>query len=440
MERFVTRNLIKWKDSKSHLPLIVRGARQTGKTFTIEEFGKRYFSSLVTINFEFEFSFSKCFTNLDPKIIVRELELLSGKQIVPGKTLLFLDEIQECPRAILSLRYFKEKMPKLHIICAGSLLEFTLNSKNFRMPVGRIEFLYMYPMSFSEFLMGLREQQLFEYLPEVKIGNISDAVHNKALELFRIYIITGGMPAVVKEYCENFSLLNIARSQSIISNGYSNDFGKYGSKAEIQYLQKIYSQIGVLATRPIKYSKIDPDTQSRDLKKAIDILVMAGVFFKIHQNSGAGIPLQSEEKKKYKLLFLDTGLYLNKLNLDYKKLNIKKDINMINRGTVAEHIVGQELLSLQESFKPGYLSYWQREARNSSAEVDYLIQYGEKIIPIEVKAGHTGRLKSLRIFMDEKNAPFGIRISQSSLSFENRVLSIPFYLISNINKYISELL
>ena len=428
------------KDSELHIPLIVRGARQVGKTFTIEEFGKRCFSSLVTINFEYQPNSSRCFSNLDPEIIVRELEVLSGKKIAPGETLLFLDEIQECPQAILALRYFKERMPRLHILCAGSLLEFALNSEEFRMPVGRIEFSYMRPMSFPEFLLGLREQHLFEYLAEGKIGQISEAVHVKALEQFRTYMFTGGMPAVVAEYRENLSFLKVSRHQSIITDGYSRDFGKYSSKAQIQYLQKVYSRIGVAAAKPIKYVDIDPDAQSRDLKKAIDILVMAGVFSKVHQNSGSGIPLQAGEKKKYKLLFLDTGLYLNKLDLNFQELNSNDDINLINRGTVAEHIVGQELLSSQEPFKPGYLSYWQRETRNSSAEVDYLFQYGEHVLPVEVKAGHTGRLKSLRIFMKEKKAPLGIRISQLPLSYENDILCIPFYLIHRIDDFIHQLL
>ena len=167
---------------------------------------------------------------------------------------------------------------------------------------------------------------------------------------------------------------------------------------------------------------------------------MAGILSKVHQNSGSGNPLQAGEKKKYKLLFLDTGLYLNKLCLNFQEISTKEDINLINRGTVAEHIVGQELLSFQGPFNPGYLSYWQREARNSSAEVDYLFQYGEHVLPVEVKAGHTGRLKSLRIFMEEKEAPLGIRISQSPLSYQNEVLSIPFYLVHRINDFLHHLL
>ncbi len=440
MDRSISGYLVDWKDSESHLPLIVRGARQIGKTFTIEQFGNRHFSSLVTINFEYQPNFSRCFSNLDPGIIVRELEVLSGKTITPGETLLFLDEIQECPQAILALRYFKERMPRLHILCAGSLLEFVLNSEDFRMPVGRIEFIYMRPMSFSEFLLGLEEQHILEYLAEGKIGQISEAVHVKALGQFRTYMFTGGMPAGVAEYRENTSFLKVNRQQNIINDGYSHDFGKYCSKAQFQYLQKVYSRIGVVAAKPIKYADIDPDAQSRDLKKAIDILVMAGVLSKVHQNSGSGIPLQAGEKKKYKLLFLDTGLYLNKVGLSSHEIGLSADISLINRGTVAEHVAGQELFSLQGPFTPGYLSYWHRETRNSSAEVDYLYQYGEHVLPVEVKAGHTGRLKSLRIFMKEKKVPFGIRISQLPLSYENDILSIPFYLIHRLGDFVRQLL
>ncbi len=440
MEREIEKCLLEWKNSDKHLPVIIRGARQIGKTFTIEKFGKQNFSSLVTINFEYQPNFSICFSDLNPEVIIRELEILSGNIITPGETLLFLDEIQECPQAILSLRYFKERMPRLHILCAGSLLEFSLNSEKFRMPVGRIEFLYMQPMSFKEFLWGLGEHNLLKHLSEETIGQSSEVLHWKSIDFFRIYLITGGMPAVVSEYRKSLSLLQAGRQQNIITDGYSRDFGKYSSKAQIPYLQKVYTRIGVIAAQPIKYVKIDPDVQARELKKAIDALVMAGVLYKILQNSGSGIPLQAGEKKRYKLLFLDTGLYINKLGMDFQGAAPDIDINLINSGTVAEHIVGQELLACQKPYKPGYLCYWHRESRNSSAEVDYLYQSGEHILPIEVKAGSTGRLKSLRMFMDEKKSPMGIRISQLPLSYEHNILSIPFYLIHRIGDFVHQLL
>jgi predicted AAA+ superfamily ATPase len=395
---------------------------------------------MVTINFELDPEYINCFLDLDPKVIINAIVALKKTKITPGKTLLFLDEIQDCPNAIVALRYFHEKMPELHIVSAGSLLEFTLREENFSMPVGRVESIYLKPMSFDEFLVAYGYTDLIENLHNLKIGDtLNSAIEHKAQKLLHEYFITGGMPNVVRQYIANQDLHEVKILQASILDTYRRDFGKYAKGARVNYLRRLFERAPGIVAEQFKYSHVDPHMQSRDLKPALADLVDAGIINQVFSTSASGIPLNSMmNDKKFKLIFLDVGLVKFTNNLDADIL-LNSDLMLINRGSLAEQFVGQELITLPPNYYPKELYYWEREKPGSTAEVDYIINVGEQIIPVEVKAGKTGSLRSLQEFLNEKNQPYGIRISMKSLSFKGRVLSIPLYMISQLDRIIKSL-
>lgn len=387
----------------------------------------------MVINFEQHPEYKGCFNTLDPQKIVAALELVSGATIEPGKSVVFLDEIQECPRAILALRYFKEQMPQLHIIGAGSLLEFVLNDADFQMPVGRVQFLYMRPVSFSEFLLASGHEKLHQFLKTVNLENlIPSAVHEKLMEILREYVALGGMPAVIAAYLETKSLRSCQEIQSSILMMFRNDFGKYVSLAQHENLRLIFSKAPGLIGQWFKYSKLELDTPIRTLKNSLSKLSDAGLIILVHATSAAGLPFITHmNEKKFKLLFLDIGLVKRACNLDLKLL-FQEDLMLINKGALAEQFVGQELLA----YAGHDLYFWVREEKSSSAEIDYLISVDGRIVPIKVKSGALGTLRSLHIVLQEHNLPLGVRIADLPLSYANSVLTIPFYLISELPRLV----
>ena len=440
MRRDIEKELILWKAQKEKYPLIIRGARQVGKSYLVETFGKTHFQNNVVVNLEFQPQLKDCFKSLDPSEIINKLQLLLGVQIKEDDTLLFLDEIQECPQAIMSLRYFKEKMPKLAVIAAGSLLEFVMRSPDFKMPVGRVQFLYLEPMSFSEYLDAAGNQNLREFISDVKLtDSIDDVIHKKLLELLRIYIIVGGMPAVLTEYLSSKDLMNCQRIQTALLQTYRSDFGKYAKISQHKYLQKVFDAAPRMAGQRIKYSNIDPDTRSRDLKNALSLLTLAGIVRPIYLTKALGLPLGAQiNEQRFKLNFLDIGLMQNSCGLQ-GRLSIEEDFLQINAGSVAEQFVGQELAAYSDRHQQVGLYFWAREKRGSMAEVDYVINIGSDIFPVEVKSGKEGRLKSLRMFIEEKKSRLGIRFSQDKLSYYDKILSIPLYMIEQMPRLVESL-
>lgn len=433
MYRELEKELILWKAQPDRYPLILRGARQVGKSYLVETFGKNNFQNCVVVNFEFQPQLKDCFQTLDPSEIINKLQLLLGVQIQDDKTLLFLDEIQECPRAISALRYFKEKRPRLPVISAGSLLEFALKSPDFRMPVGRVRFLYLEPMSFSEYLVAAGQQQLRQFLSEVKLtDSIAEAIHEKLMELLRGYFIVGGMPAVLKEYLSGNDLLGCQKIQAAILQTYRSDFGKYSGISQQQYLQKVFDMTPRLVGQRIKYSTLDPEYRSRDLKNAVKLLTLSGLVKPIYLTRASGLPLGAQiNEMKFKLNFLDIGLVQNSCGLQ-GRLSVEKDIMQINAGQLAEQFIGQELIAYSDKYRPGQLYFWMREEKNSMAEVDYVINIGSEIFPVEVKSGKEGKLKSLRMFIENKKSKFGIRFSQDKLSYFDKILTVPLYLAEQL--------
>lgn len=440
MKRDLEESLVAWKDKSNRKPLILRGARQVGKTYLVEQFLKDKFSRFVKIDFEQTGEAAYCFDTLIPEKIVAKLEVQSGKQIIPGETLLFLDEIQVCPAAIMALRYFKEQMPDLHVIAAGSLLEFALNDANFSMPVGRVEYLFLKPLSFNEFLVATGNEVLENRLADCSLKNPpDDLLHRKALECVREYMILGGMPAVIDEYRASKSWLNSQREQSIILNTYRDDFGKYTKDSQLKYLQNLFDKAPGLIGENFQYSKVDSHTDPRQIRMSLEKLSYAGLVYPVYAVSASGLPLLlTKNEKKFKLYFLDIGLVHRAMRLDLEHL-LQEDLMLLNRGSLAEQFVAQELLAYSDRHELRPLFYWAREKLGSSAEVDFVIQDGANIIPLEVKAGTTGRLRSLHLFREEKKSSIAIRISQYPLSFQEGILSVPLYLIKEIPRLLQSI-
>ena len=437
MKRNIELSLLNWKNSKNHLPLLLQGARQVGKSFIVENWGKNYFENVVIINFELYPEYIKCFNSLEPNEILKAIMALSKQKIVATKTLLFLDEIQECPNAIQALRYFKEKCPQLHVIGAGSLLEFILNDAKFRMPVGRIQFMYLKPMSFQEYLFNAGYEDLQKYIQNATIeSGIPEPVHLKLLKLVKEYFVIGGMPAAVQEYLVTQNFMNVQTIQTNLLNTYRLDFGKYASRAEHKYLRQLFAKAPSLIAQHFKFSKVDPDIRAREFKSSLEMLCYAGLIAPVSMTAATGLPLDSlKNDKKFKLLFLDIGLVSRTSQLEAEVM-LNEDIFLVNRGALAEQFVGQELRAYVPFTEEAQLYFWCREKPSSTAEVDYIISIGQNIIPLEVKAGTTGQLKSLKIFMVEKKSKLGIHISQSSLQFENALLSLPIYMISELPRLV----
>ena len=439
MKRDLEKDLFSWKERKDRLPLLLRGARQIGKSYIVEEFGKRAFKNIVIVNFEFRPELKQCFTTLDPVEIINKLQLLMGEAIEAEKTLLFLDEIQECPNAIMALRYFKEKHDRLAVIGAGSLMEFALSSSDFRMPVGRVQFIYLEPLSFGEFLTASGNEQLRHYLGEIRLNGVIDGVvHQKLMGLLRVYLIVGGMPAVVNEYFESRDLLNCQRIQNSLLQTYRSDFGKYAKSSAYKYLQKVLYEAPRLVGSRLKYSNIDSDSKSRDIKQALNLLELAGIIYPVYATAASGLPLGAQiNEKKFKLNFLDVGLMQNACGLQ-AELTLINDFVQINSGAVAEQFIGQELRAYSDSYLERGLFFWARDKKNSSAEVDFVTAVDFRVFPLEVKAGKTGTLKSLKLFIKEKKSLFGVRFSQEKLSLYDNVLTLPLYMAEQMKRLVLE--
>lgn len=440
MRRDVEKELVKWKAKEDRTPLIIRGARQVGKSFTIENFGKSHFQNLLAVNFEERPEAISCFASLDVPTILKQLGYLYATVIKPGTTLLFLDEIQLCPQAIKSLRYFKEKLPYLHVIAAGSLLEFVLEDEEtpISFPVGRVRFLNMKPLSFREFLEAIGQGQWNKALENVTMENpLPDAFHALLLQFVRDFFLVGGMPAAINAYLQSQSYIEALYEQKALLDIYRLDLAKYGKKKEFAHLQRLFEACPELVAKHFRYSKIDPESTnpSREYKYALRKLHQANLISPVHATAANGIPLKAEEnEKKFKLLFLDIGLLQCALEVD-PVLFTATSFHQVNAGALAEQFVGQELLAYADCYLDPHLFFWETE-KGGDAEVDFITNYHGKVVPIEVKASKGGRLTSLRLFLEKKYLPIGLRISTQPLAFKNQVLSVPFYLIKEIPNYL----
>ncbi len=433
MFRYFEADLAEWKNSSSRTPLLIRGARQIGKTYIVEKFARNNFSNFIKINFELDKDYKNYFkNNLDPHKFLTALSLDKNIKIEPGKTLIFFDEIQECPEAIQALRYFHEEIPQLHIIAAGSLLEFALNSEDFKMPVGRITFKFLKPLSFYEFLKAQNKNSLIDYIHNLNLEEGSDdIIHARLLKELEAYYLVGGMPSAAQAYINNQEDLDrgfskVREVHYRLLQTYKKDFGKYAKASRHDDLEAVFDYVPKSISKKFKYANVYPEAKSRDMRIALELLIKAGVCNKI-QRASNDLPLGvSASEKHFKALFLDIGLMNSSSNLDLDKFLLEESAHDKFDGAIAEQFVGQELLTTFPSYQEAKLYYWER-LETGTAEIDYLLSSKNKIYPLEVKAGKTGKLKSLHVYMQEYKPKFGVRISSRKLEYENGILSIPIY-------------
>jgi predicted AAA+ superfamily ATPase len=432
MYRYIISELKDWRTKRRRKPLLLRGARQVGKTWLVENLANEAFESLLKIDFEENIELVSLFEgDLDPQKICAELELRTGIDIVAGKTLLFIDEIQICPKAIMSLRYFYEKMPELHVIAAGSLLEFALSEISF--PVGRIQSLEIHPMNFAEFLLALGNKKAAE-ICNGPITDVSESTHKFLIEQLRIYWLVGGMPECVKEYVETKSIKQAAEVQDEICETYQMDFGKYKPKTDVNCLATVFASIAAGVGQQLKYTGLAKDYTIPTIKKAYNSLVLARIAQKVKSVSTPGIPLEVHASdKKFKSLFLDIGLMNRVMGIDYNESLSHKNLLSIYRGQLAEQFIGQEFAATTRK----QLYYWSRDAKNSNAEIDYLIQLKGEFVPVEVKDGPSGKLRSLHLYRDAYG-PFRSVVfhagMKGSLKEEN-IIFLPLYFAASFAKY-----
>lgn len=449
MYRFAIRDLKDWVSRPDHKPLVLRGARQVGKSYLAHMLADEAFETLAEINFEQTPEMAELFSSRQPARIIPLLELRLNLSIIPGKTLLFLDEIQAAPEVFATLRYFYEQMPQLHIIAAGSLLEFVLEDHQFSMPVGRIEYMHLGPMTFEEFLLAMTKQKLLDFLRSYSLSeSIPDLIHNELMQHVKDFCVIGGMPEAVEKYSKTNSYLESERILSNILSTYRADFNKYGLRVNQQRIEKVFLKIPNLVSQKFKYSQVDREEKSRDIKDALHKLECARVVHRVVHSDANGVPLGAEINDKYfKTIFLDVGLLCRGAGITMADIQSADDVMMINSGQVCEQFVGQHLLYSGRYYEEPQLFCWLRQRGSANAEVDYLLSQGTNIIPVEVKAGKSGSLKSLHVFVSEKQRDFALRfyagqplLSDVRTSVSGmkpvgfRLLSLPFYLINQTKR------
>ncbi|MCX6249601.1 MAG: AAA family ATPase [Bacteroidetes bacterium] len=431
--RKADKELEKWKADSKHKPLLIRGARQVGKTETVREFGKK-FDHFIEINFEETPRLKELFSGeLNPASICENIAAIFRTSILPGKTLLFLDEVQECQEAIASLRFFYEKMPGLHVIAAGSLLEFALSE----MPtfgVGRIRSMFMHSLSFSEFLSGAGENQLLDKVRGASPAKpMNEVLHFRLLELIQKFMCLGGMPEVIATYLETRDLRQCQQLLDDLIISVQADFTKYKKKTPVSRLNEVFQSAVLQAGQKFVYSRVCTRATNNQVKEALQLLITAGLIIPVTHSSSNGLPLGAgANPQKQKMLVYDTGIFQRILGLDLTDFLLSKKFEAINKGNIAEQFVGLELIRSASCYQNPSLNYWHRESRSSNAEVDYVITVSQEIVPVEVKAGTKGSMQSLFLFLKEKNLHKGIRISNENFSVYDAIDVYPLYSVENI--------
>ena len=432
--------LLQWSNDKHHKPLMLRGARQVGKTTAIRNLSER-FEYFVEINFENkDHSAAKTVfaQHSDPQIICSELALLFGKTITAGKTLLFLDEVQSCEDAIAALRYFYEQMPGLHVVAAGSLLEFALEEIP-SFGVGRIDSMFMYPFSFSEFLCAAGYEMWAKLIDDITPEKpVSDVVHGKIIEQLKNFLIIGGMPEVVVEFVQTHDFLRCQKILNSLLVSFRNDFAKYKKRIPATRINEVFSSIAQQVEGKFVYEHVSQNLNNEQVKKSLELLLMAGLCYQVTHTSADGIPLGAKINPKYRRIIpFDTGIYQQILNLDISGILLSDDFDTVNKGAVAEIFVGCELKKNTSYYSDNELYCWVREKKNANAQVDFVIQCSENIIPIEVKSGKQGKMQSMWMFLDEKKPNYGIRTSLENFGQYDKIKVFPLYAIGKAVKNIT---
>jgi uncharacterized protein len=451
MRRFATDKLLSWLNRENRKPLVLRGARQVGKTWLVRDLARRSGLELIEINFEYSPDYNKAFESSDPAVIIKNLEIMIRKKIQIENTLLFLDEIQSQPELLAKLRWFREFMPGLAVIAAGSLLEFVLKDHKFSMPVGRINYFYIEPLSFLEFAAASGNIPLFEALnTHTDLTPLNGVLHAQSLELFKDYCIVGGMPEVVFEWYHSGDLLECQNLQKDLLATYYDDFFKYGNRY-VSLLQKTLKSAAEQLGQKFVIKQIDENSRNDSSKKAIELLCHARLLSPVKHSSANGIPLGAESNEKFfKLLFLDTGLVSSLLGIGELSRDALIKLILTNKGSIAEQFAGQQIRFSLAAQGFSELFYWQRIGRKQG-ELDYIVQDRTMVLPVEVKSGSSGSMKSLHQFMYDKNLNKAVRLDLNNISSQNlsvkttkgdpveyTLISLPLYLAERIDVLIRE--
>jgi predicted AAA+ superfamily ATPase len=441
--------LQEWLISDNRKPLVIRGARQVGKTWLVRYFAKSVGKKLIEVNLEKYPKLASVFSSNEPQAIIQRLRSAFETSINPSECILFIDEIQEFPDLFSKLRWFAEDMPELPVIAAGSLLEFVLGKHEMSMPVGRVSYMYLEPLSFEEFLLAQEKHELVAQLKEFtwKAG-ISEFTHEKLMNYFKEYLIIGGMPAAVSSWINKRSVSDVSRIHNDIMHTYRDDFGKYSGRIAPIRLSEVLTVVPKNLGKKFVYSKVNSDVRIPVIKEALELLCQARVCHKVKASASNGVPLAAEILSHYiKVILLDVGLSSAELGLSLTDLESIDELDLINKGGIAEQAVGQLLRTIHPLYQEPELYYWLSTEKDTSAEIDYVIQHGSKVIPIEVKAGTAGTLKSLHRFMHLKRSSLAVRINSavpllSDIQVKDtqgnlvryQLRSIPFYLIGELHR------
>ncbi len=449
MDRTTLNDLKHWLASAERKPLVIRGARQVGKTWLIRHLAKVSGRQLIELNLERQPSFLSLFDSNDPRQILISLGAALNQKIEPERCLLFLDEIQATPQLLSKLRWFAEDLPQLPVVAAGSLLEFIISEHSFSMPVGRISYMHLEPLSFEEFLLASDKPFLCEYLKNYHFNiTVPIAIHEQLTRLFKEYILVGGLPAAVANWVAESSLNKVNQIQHDLLATYRDDFAKYKGRIAMERLDEVMMAIPKMLGRKFMFSQVNSAVPADIIKQVLSLLGKARICHRVWGTAANGVPLAAEIKEKYfKVIFFDTGLCSAALGLNLNEINAANELILINNGAIAEQIVGQMLRTINPFYIEPALYCWHREEKTANAEIDYIIQHGSQIVPVEVKAGSTGRLRSLHLFMALKKLPAAIRINsdlpskiaveindQSGNAAKYSLLSVPFYLTGEIHR------
>ena len=454
MNRSALKDLQIWHRRSNRKPLVLRGARQVGKSTLVRLFAQQSDFDLCEVNLEKFPQLQRVFESFDLKRIFNEIQAITQKRI-HGGTLLFLDEIQAIPSALASLRYLYEEMPQLPVIAAGSLLDFALAEPAYSIPVGRIEYYHLGPLSFEEFLEAKHEYHLLSVLQSISLREkMTLTDHERCLNLIKNFAFVGGMPEVVQQWVKGAPPSEIQSLQRTLISTYQDDFNKYAKQKDVPLIREIFGRISAMIGRKVKYTELAKDEKSREIKKCLDLLVRAKIVDLVLHSDGSGIPLRAHcEPTVFKLIYLDVGLLNANLGVGWDDIHSLKNDELLTSGAQAEQLVGQTLIHLRHDSDPE-LFYWQREGKSQMAEVDYLFQLGKKIIPVEVKAGSSGKLRSLHQFIAARNSRFALKfdsqlpsVSQirhlaktrngsEAVTFE--LMTLPIYLAGQSERILSE--
>ncbi|MFA7584453.1 MAG: ATP-binding protein [Proteiniphilum sp.] len=424
MKRKIYDYLLQWKEKADRKPLIVNGARQVGKTYILQEFGQQEYDNYVIVNLETDKALVEKFEeSITPRSLIQYLESAHSQRIIPGKTLIIIDEIQASERALTSLKYFCEQAPEFHVVAAGSLLGVAINRKQFSFPVGKVDEITLFPMDFEEFLWANNRSMLAHTIREHYLSNEPLDVHSIAVDLYNKYLIVGGMPAAVKEFIATDSFVAIADMQNRILNEYIADMAKYAEPATSIKIRACYESIPAQLAkenRKFQYSVVQRGGSSTIFGESIEWLKYAGVILKCQKTTQGTMPVKVYvDLSDFKLYMADVGMLTMQSGIATQAILSPLDIENPFLGAIAENYVAQALANNLIT-----LLYWKND---NTAEVDFVIQKDTDVIPIEVKSGLRIRSKSLRIFMEKYNCPYGIRISKKNFGFENSIKSVPLY-------------